>query len=111
MVAEFDRDAMARWYAENHTKIDPGVASVYHLWHGAPDREIRLLEVNRLLIERETDPLEAVDFGVDVGTENQHTLLVVDVTPTQWHRIQLRQLRLPDGWTLDGAKEPLATAS
>ena len=71
MVAEFDRDAMARWYAENHTKIDPGVASVYHLWHGAPDREIRLLEVNRLLIERETDPLEAVDFGVDVGTENQ----------------------------------------
>ena len=96
MGTDFDRDAMARWYAENHTKIDPGVSSVYHLRNGAPAREIRLLEVNKYLPEMDADPLEAVDFCVDGDTDFEHRLFVLDVTPAQWERIQRSELRLPE---------------
>ncbi len=70
----------------------------------AGEREIRLIEVNRLMGDRTDDMLEPIDFGVDAGTETAHKLLVLDVTPEQWKRISTRRLRLPPGWTLDGAE-------
>jgi hypothetical protein len=54
-------------------------------------------------VERDADTSEALDFGVDVGNPTEHKLLVVDVTPSQWDRIQRRELRLPDGWSLSNA--------
>jgi hypothetical protein len=77
---------------------------VYHLPTGAPEREIRLVEVNDQIVERGFDPLESLDFGVDVGTPDCHTLLVVDVTPSQWKRVEVGELRLPDSWSLEGKK-------
>jgi hypothetical protein len=44
--APFDRDAMAKWYANQHLRTDPGVRKIYYLRKGAPDREIRFAEVN-----------------------------------------------------------------
>ena len=102
-ATKFNRDSMARWYAQEHLKTDPGVASVYYLPTGAGDREIRLIEVNVLRAERTDAALEPIDFGVDRGTDAEHRLLIVDVTPKQWERMQARKLRLPDGWSLDGA--------
>ncbi len=100
---EFDRDTMARWYAAQHLKTDPGLVSVYYLPMNAGDREIRLVEVNHLMGERTDDSLEPIDFGVDRGLDSAHKLVVLDVTPAQWERIQKLELGLPRSWALDEA--------
>ena len=102
-VAQFDREQMARWYADRHLATDPGIRAVYYLPTGAPADEIRFLEINQLMAVRENDPLEPIDFGVDIGGNESHTLLVLDVTPAQWDRIRQGGLPLPDGWSLDQA--------
>jgi hypothetical protein len=100
----FDRSAMAKWYATQHRKTDPGIRVIYYLPKNAPDREIRFVEVNELIAERNDDTLEPLDFGVDAGMESEHKLFVLDVTPDQWDRIQQKSLSLPQGWSLDGAE-------
>jgi len=94
---------MAHWYAQEHLRTDPGIVSVYYLPTNAGDREIRFLEVNRLIGDRNDDALEPIDFGVDGGMESAHKLLVLDVTPQQWERIRTNKLRLPVSWSLDNA--------
>jgi hypothetical protein len=102
-ATQFDRDTMARWYAQEHLKTDPGVRSVYYLPTDAPERQIRLIEINELIGERRDDTLEPIDFGVDRGLESEHELLVLDVTPRQWNMIAKSALKLPQGWSLQGA--------
>jgi hypothetical protein len=102
-AVEFDRNAMAGWYAREHLKTDPGVREIYYLPNDAPEREIRFVEVNDLIAEQTDDALEPVDFGVDRGTGSEHALLVLDVTPSQWERIEKRALALPAGWSLEAA--------
>ena len=100
-VVQFDRDLMAQWYADRHLKTDPGIVEIHYLPAHAPEREIRLLEVNSLVATRTDDPIQPIDFGVDIGEASTHTLLVADVTPEQWDRIQQGQLALPSGWSLE----------
>ena len=100
----FNRDSMARSYAKRHLKTDPGIREIYYLPADAPELEIRLVEVNELIAERENDRLEPIDFGVDIEGSTGHTLIVLDVTPVQWQRISSNKLPLPDGWSLEGAK-------
>ena len=102
---QFDRDAMARWYATQHLRTDPGIAAVWYLPKYAEDREIRFVEVNQLLGDRNDNGFEPIDFGVDTGMDSAHRLFVLDVTPEQWERIQKRKLSLPGNWSLDDAKE------
>lgn len=98
-----ERDSLARRYAKRHMEIDSGVKQIYYLPTGAPPREIRFLEVNEMISE--TTPLEPIDFGVDVGSDNAHSLYVLDVTPSQWEAIRSGEIRLPAGWTLEGSQE------
>lgn len=93
---------MAHWYAKEHLKTDPGIVAVYYLPKNAGEREIRFIEINELIGDRNDDALEPIDFGIDTGTDNAHRLFVLDVTPEQWERIQARQLYLPGDWSLDG---------
>jgi len=102
-ATQFDRNSMARWYAKEHLKTDPGIASVHYLPRNADDREIRFVEVNILIGDRNDGVLEPIDFGIDTGMDTAHKLLVLDVTPAQWKRIQTRELRLPGNWSLEGA--------
>jgi hypothetical protein len=102
-VGTFDRDEMARHYAARHLRTDPGIAAVIYLPGEAPEREIRFVEVNELIADRAQDPVEPIDFGVDVGGPTSHKLMVVDVTPAQWERIDRKEIPLPSGWSLDGA--------
>ena len=97
----FNRDKMAKWYAERHLKIDPGTKEVHYLPTGAPDKEIRFLEVNTMIANRDLAPLEAQDFGVAIEGPEQHTLMVLDVTPEQWRRIARKELALPSDWSLE----------
>ena len=94
---------MALWYAKEHLKTDPGIASVYYLPSNANDREIRFVEVNSLLGDRNDDVLEPIDFGIDTGTDTAHQLFVLDVTHDQWNRIQIGKLKLPGNWSLEEA--------
>ncbi len=102
-VVQFDKDHLASWYAKRHLETDPGIQAVYYLPAGAPEREIRFLEVNELMAVRDSDPLEPIDFGVDTSGADAHRLVVLDVTPAQWDKIANNELRLPEGWSLDGA--------
>jgi hypothetical protein len=101
----FDRDTMAKSYAKQHLATDPGIRSVHHLPANAPEREIRLVEVNDLIADREDDALEPLDFGVDTGSPDEHKLLVLDVTPAQWDRIRQGSLPLPPSWSLADAED------
>ena len=102
-ATQFDRDSMARWYAKQHLKTDPGIRSVYYLPTNAPDREIRFIEINELVADRNDDTLEPIDFGVDTGMESENKLFVLDVTPSHWDRIRQSSLPLPQRWSLEGA--------
>ena len=102
-ATQFNRDSMARWYAEEHLKTDPGIVSVYYLPTSAGEREIRFVEINHLIGDRNDDALEPIDFGVDSGMDTAHKLFVLDVTPDQWKRIKLQELSLPSNWSLEGA--------
>lgn len=94
---------MARWYAKEHLKTDPGIVSVYFLPRNAGEREIRFVEINSLMGDRKDDVLEPIDFGVDTGMDTAHKLFVLDVTPEQWDRISTKKLSLPGNWSLDDA--------
>lgn len=95
----FPRDRWARHHAANHYQIDEALVDIYHLPAHASEREIRLLEVNRLIPE--FIDLEPIDFGMDREGDAQHSIVILDVTPGQWERIQSRELALPQGWSLD----------
>ncbi|MEX0725600.1 MAG: hypothetical protein WEB58_18485 [Planctomycetaceae bacterium] len=99
----FDPKKIAAWYARQHRKIDPGICRVYYLPDRSPEREIRLIEVNDMMVEMRDDALEPIDFGVDTGTETEHTLTVLDISPKQWDRIQKGKIQLPEGWSLEKA--------
>lgn len=102
LAVEFDRNAWASSYAEMHLETDPGVEAVHYLPTDAGEREIRLVEVNTLMGERIDNSLEAIDFGVDTGTDTEHRLRILDVTRGQWKRIESGQLELPHHWSLQG---------
>lgn len=97
---------MARWYAKQHLKTDPGIRAVYYLPTNAPEREIRFIEINELVADRNDNALEPIDFGVDTGMESAPKVFVLDATPRQWNRIERDPLVLPQGWSLEGA-EPI----
>ena len=98
---QFDRDSLARWYAQQHLQTDPAIRSIYYLPANAPPREIRLVEINDLMPDRNDDALEPIDFGVDRGSDSEHRLFVLDVTPGQWERIAQSALPMPHGWSLE----------
>ena len=100
---QFNRDEMAHWYATRHLKTDPGIRDVYFLPAESPEREIRFVEINEFIADRDKDPLEPIDFGVDIESAAAHTLMVLDITPAQWEKIDKKELHLPKGWSLDGA--------
>jgi hypothetical protein len=100
---QFDRASMARWYAKEHLKTDPGIVAVYYLPTNSGDREIRFVEINKLIGDRNDDILEPIDFGIDMSMETGHRLYVLDVTPEQWGRIQSQKLGLPGNWSLKDA--------
>ena len=97
MVTSFDRETMARFYARRHLETDPGIVEIYYLPE-APKSEIRSIEVNRFIADIEKNPLLPFDFGVDAGLPSEHHILILDLTPNQWSRID--EFTLPEGWDL-----------
>lgn len=101
----FPAETWAARYAKSHYKTDPGITAVYFLPVKTGEREVRLVEVNRLLAERAADTLEPYVFGVDVDGPDEHQVLILDVTPNQWQQLKSKKLPLPAGWSLEGKKK------
>lgn len=98
----FDRDSMAHWYATQHLEVDQGIEEVVDLPTNAGERDIRLLEINKEMLDAD-DHLEPINYGVDMGTGNEHVLWVIDVTPDQYERIRNNSLLLPGTWNIDAS--------
>src|SRR5215207_5218704 len=103
MPTTFNRDQMAANYAKRHKAIDGDITAIYYLPTSAPPNEIRLVEVNRA-IKSQAEP-EPIDFGVANGTDEEHRLVVLDVTPAQWKELLNETRPLPPGWSLEGRRD------
>ncbi|MBC8115146.1 MAG: hypothetical protein H7062_12250 [Candidatus Saccharimonas sp.] len=102
IATEFYPLSWAAAYAQRHLQTDPGICRVYFLPEGAPEREIRLVEVNNLVAVRDDGVFEPIEFGVDREGKDAHTVKILDVSPDQWAKIERHELTLPFGWLLDG---------
>ncbi len=79
----------------------PVLERVIYLPTGAPDKEIRLLEVNRLLNPPDPDIIEPLDFTPDA--DPPFKIFVADITMDQWEQVQRApETILPSGWKLEG---------
>ena len=98
-----DRDAFAGWLAHRHMANDIGIVRVVYLPHGAPEDEVRLLEINRLSNVPDPDVIEPLDFSPDLDGV-PYTVFVADITNDQWDRLRAGTgLGLPAGWSLTNA--------
>jgi hypothetical protein len=95
-----NKEDFSRWIAQQHFDIDKGISRILYLPTGAPEKEVRLLEVNELASIPENAPLEAVDFRPDIDGID-YSLFVVDVTPQQFERVKRGDIPLPKGWSLE----------
>jgi hypothetical protein len=94
------KEDFARWIAQQHFDIDKGISRILYLPMAAPDKEVRLVEVNELASIPESAPLEAVDFRPDIDGID-YSLFVVDVTPQQFERLKNGDIPPPTGWRLE----------
>jgi len=100
-TVQFNRDTLARWNAQPHLKTDFGITEVIYLPYEANDRDIRFFEINEtMLADGKSRQLIPVDFGVDMGTDSEHSLWVLDVSSNQWTAIEKGKISLPHGWKL-----------
>ena len=92
----------ARWLAQRHMETDAAIERVVYLPTGAPNNEIRLLEVNRFLYPPDNDVIEPLDFSPDVA-DLPFRVFVADITQDQWERIQREPHLLAHlGWQMEG---------
>lgn len=102
--ADWDAKTFAEWIARRHMGSDFAIERVVYLPAGAPENEIRLLEVNRFLNHGEDDVVESLDFSPDLD-DVSFVVLVADVTADQWEQIKKApEKSLPAGWKLDDSR-------
>ena len=95
------KETFVQWIVRHHFAIDKGITKILYLPAGAPEKEVRLLEVNELASIPEGGKVEAFDFMPDIEGFD-YALFVADVTPKQYDAIMQGKLLLPSGWRLDG---------
>jgi hypothetical protein len=93
-------EQFAQWLAQRHLSTDAAIERVVYLPTGAPENEIRLLEVNRFLNSPDTESIEPLDFTPEMDLP--YRVFVADITSDQWDRVQREPNDfLPPGWRLD----------
>lgn len=96
-----ERSAFAEWLARQHLRFDSRLTQVIHLPAGAPDDEVRLVEVNTGLYPEPGSPIISVETTPAISNL-PFRVSVADVTPEEWNRIQTDPQLLPTGWGLEG---------
>jgi hypothetical protein len=98
------KDAFVQWIVRHHFAVDRGITKILYLPAGAPEKEVRLLEVNELAMIPENETVDAFNFMPDLEGVD-YTLFVADVTPKQFEAIMHGKSLLPRGWQLKGNQE------
>ena len=95
-----ERAAFAEWLARQHLRFDSRLTQVVYLPKGAPEDEVRLLEVNTGLFPGLENPIVSVETTPAVA-DLPFRVWVADVTPDEWQQIQTNPALLPAGWSLE----------
>lgn len=85
---------------QSHLSVENGIVAVYRLVgdNEEDDTEpIKLLLVNEYTIEQGIEPLL---FGPDRANGLPFWLVIVDVSPAEFARVNSGELPLPHGWKL-----------
>jgi hypothetical protein len=88
--------------ADAHYDIEPGITRIFKL-RDKPEVEdlssspIKLLEVNADTVPSGIMPLY---FGPVPGSGIPYPSVIVEITPDEFQRLQVQELKLPDGWTI-----------
>lgn len=101
-MPEQERAAFARWLGGQHLRFDKRLTMVVYLPTGAPDDQVRLLEVNTGLYPDPGTPLTPIESTPAV-TDLPFRVWVLDVTPDEWTAIQQNPQMLPQGWSLENS--------
>ena len=98
---EKEKAAFAEWLARQHLRFDSRLTQAVYLPAGAPDDEVRLLEVNTGLYPT---PGEAIFAVVTTPSPpvSPFRVSVADISPDEWQGICKNPGLLPAGWSLDG---------
>ena len=96
------KDQIAKKLAAAHFDLEPGITRIFKLEgrpesEASPDAPIKLLEVNAATPPSGIMPLH---FGPVPGSGIPYPSVIVEVTPDEYHKIQVQELRLPEGWTI-----------
>ncbi|HUQ69795.1 MAG TPA: hypothetical protein VM165_09750 [Planctomycetaceae bacterium] len=101
-----DRNRIAAWLASQHLRSDAGIREVWFLPTGAPDLEIRFLEVSDIHPHPAPNGtnLRPIDFALEIAGYDGRLLIIDLDQPTL---DQIRQTDdsglLPSGWSLQDA--------
>lgn len=98
---EREKAAFAEWLARQHLRFDSRLTQAVYLPAGAPEDEVRLLEVNTGLFVQPGDPIVSFQ-STPSNSDMPFRTWIADVTPDEWQRICKNPALLPEGWSLDG---------
>jgi hypothetical protein len=98
-----ERAAFANWLARQHLRFDSRLTQAIYLPSGAPEDEVRLLEINTGLYPEPGSPIVPVETTPAV-TDVPFRVWVADVTPEEWDLIQANPGLLPPSWSLQGGQ-------
>ena len=97
--------------ARMHYEVESGLTHVFRIngpgeAESRPTEPVKLLEVNEFTVPSGIMPLR---FGPSPASGLFFSCVIVDVTPDEYRKIQVGELKLPDGWTVGGLiPRPLA---
>jgi len=98
-----DKDEVAKKLAHQHYDLEPGITRIFKLrdkpeFEGLSSTPIKLLEIN---IDTAPSGIMPLHFGPVPGSGIPYPSVIVEVTPDEFERIKVQELKLPDGWTID----------
>lgn len=96
-----DKDEFAAELAQAHFTVEPDIVAIYRVVaqerEQRPSEPVKLLEVNA-----KTPPagIRPVHFGPDPAAGIHHGLVVIEITPEEYARLERGELSLPEGWSV-----------
>lgn len=99
MVATVSNNEYAETLARAHFELEPGITTIAQLVSGSdelPNEPLKMLEVNENTLSLGVRP---ISFPARVeGTAWYPPVVIIEVTPDEYKRIEAGSLSLPNGW-------------
>lgn len=94
------KDQTAQFLADAHFRLDQGVSRVFRVLESDEKddhKPLKLLEVNEMTSEAGIMPIA---MPADPGRGIDYFVVVIEVSPGEFERLNRGELQLPHGWTL-----------